>query len=140
MKEKIVIDNLKRIDDAPKQGYVLAYFTDKVWFEEYEALENVKAELEAHKMHGLLELHLFDAEKEYRCVFSRIRKGEYGVIEHVAKDFPNAEKDDVYAETICLENVDETITILNHIHYSDETGMAVVDDYRLVMGDFDANI
>lgn len=140
MKVKIVTEDLKRIDEAPKAGHVLAYFTDEVWFEEYEALENVKQRLEAHKEHGLLELHLFDSDREYRCIFTRIRRGESGVIEHVAKGFPNETKDDVYAERLRMENSDETITVLNHIHYSDETGMAVVDDYRFVMGDFDADI
>ena len=139
MKTKIVVDKLNRIDEAPTEnGQLLAYFTDAVWFEKYQTLEAVIEKLKGHEAHGLLELHLFDNEREYRCVFSRIESGTYGVIEHVAKDFPNKDKDDVYIENVSLEDVEKPLTILNHIQYSDETGMAIVDDYRLVMGEFHA--
>ena len=135
MSKKILIDKLKQIENAPEKGYVLAYFRNEVLFKSYKLLSDIKTELQNREEQELLELHLFNEEREYRCVYSRVSNGIYRVIEYVAKDFPKEGEDDVYVEEVSLETEqdEKVLTVLNHIKYSDETGMAVIDDYRLVV-------
>lgn len=129
----MLVKDLELFNSAPAQGYMLAYFRKKILFEKYVDIAKVKIFLENEEMtkEELLELHLFDSEKEYRCVSTRSKRFPKGIIEHVS-DFEFYEgTESVFAETVLLENETGTLTVLNHIDYNDENGMAIVDDYRL---------
>lgn len=133
---------IKKKEDIPEKGQVLAYTRQKVIFHAYENLENVEAELSGEE---LLELHLFDKAKEYRCVSTRSRRFPSGIIETLVS-FQENEKDKrsgigtIYQETVRLDMKSgrgsdqgkDTLTVLNHIRY-DEKGMAALDNYRLKM-------
>lgn len=119
---------------APHSGQVLAYTRTKVLFEKYTDLNKVKELLDGKE---LLEVHLFDKNKEYRAVATRGKRKfdncNDGVIEHEANFADN--KEEVYKEAVLLDkkySAYGSITVLNHIDY-DELGMAKFDDYRLIM-------
>lgn len=120
------INDLKRISEAPEKGWLLASTRQKVFFEPYENQSEVNGRLEDT---DLLELHLFDQEKEYRVLPST-----HGQIEWVA-DFDVTDKEHTYREDMYLEAPykGKKLTVYNHIHY-DENGMIQIDDYRLSMG------
>lgn len=129
------IENLKSINSAPQTGHILAYFRKSgILFEKYEAFEQVVAKLNAKMADAedtLLELHLFDTSKEYRCILTEAKSRVADYIEYFA-DFEE-DADSVYAEMVELEKVHMgQLIVLNHISYQDN-GMAVVDDYRLQM-------
>lgn len=117
-------------DTAPQKGCMLVYTRKNIIFHEYEALEDVDRELVGK---DLLEVHLFDDTKEYRCLSSRSRRFPSGIIETIA-DFPEQEHS-VYKEKALLEKRfgNSKITVLNHISYNNENGMAFIDNYRLKM-------
>lgn len=139
------LQDIKNTKDIPEKGQMLAYTRTKVIFHEYDSLETVAAELAEE---DLLELHLFDSEKEYRSVstIGRRFRAKQGVIETLV-DFPENEKDNhsgigtVYSERILLDTDKgqdsgaggHAITVLNHIRYNPENGMAAIDNYRLKM-------
>lgn len=125
----MTLQDLKKLEQAPVQGQMLAYTRQEVIFQPYEGREKVTEVLGNSE---LLELHLFDEQKEYRCLASRSSRFPSGVIETVV-DFPENDKWTVYREDVLLENSQEEITVLNHIAYNDENGMAYVDNYRLKM-------
>lgn len=125
----MTLQDLKRLGDAPVRGQMLAYTRRKVIFQPYEDKEEA---VEALENEELLELHLFDGQKEYRCAASRSRRFPSGVIEAVV-DFPEMDEQTVYREDVLLEDSEDEITVLNHIAYSAENGMAYVDNYRLKM-------
>lgn len=140
--------------DVPIMGYILAYTRKKVIFRKYSSLEELDAIFQktAHRENQgndkllsqeILEIHLFDHEKEYRAIASESKRSflekEISAIEHIA-DFSVEDEKTVYKEKIMLEPAfvvpangiaGEYITVYNHIFY--EHGMAKVDDYRLVM-------
>lgn len=125
--------DLTGVGEAPKQGYMLAYLRKEILFERYNELEDVRKLIEQEE---LLELHLFNQDKEYRCVASQSKRHPSGVVEtKPIVDFKKDEKT-TYGEMIYLETkyqkIGNTIQILNHLKY-DENGMLEVDDYRLVM-------
>lgn len=122
-------ENLKRSSEAPPCGQMLAYTRKQVIFRPYVSLDEVRQILADVQ---LLELHLFDKDREYRAVVSRSPRFENGVIETVA-DFPADRENEIYEDTVALEKEFGTaITVLNHIQY-DENGMAYIDNYRLRM-------
>ena len=130
----MLIANLKKMEDAPQKGTVLAYFRSKIMMEPYAdrlALKNALME-EERSGEELLEMHLFDETKEYRCIRSESRGFPDGVIEYVS-DFSHQDMDNVFAETVLLENGDGKMTVWNHIRYDEQNGMASLDDYRLSM-------
>ncbi len=126
--------NLQKIGEAPQAGQLLAYTRKNVIFQPYGALEEVEEWL---SQEDLLEVHLFDEEKEYRSIATRSKRYKDGVIETVA-DFSEREEETLYKEQIRLENGQGMITVLNHIKYDDKgdgaTGMASIDNYRLKIG------
>ena len=140
-------ENMKHNKDIPDKGWILAYTREEVLFERYEKdhLENIL------KNKDILEIHLFDQEKEYRAIQStswKNRKNEdkairstswnnraEGYIEHIAS-IDLSDQEHVYREEITLEK-GGTIFVLNHVNY-DETGMAFIDDYRLMMPEVEA--
>lgn len=125
----MTLQDLKKLEGAPAQGQMLAYTRQKVIFKKYEGREELFETLAGKE---LLELHLFDEQKEYRSVASKSRRFPSGVIE-VITDFPEEDEWTVFKERVLLEDSQEEITVLNHIAYNEENGMAYVDDYRLKM-------
>jgi len=130
------LEKLKNINDAPCAGHVLAYFRRAgILFEKYDTLEGVLAKIDAtilEKDDTLLELHLFDAEKEYRCIKTEAKSRLEDYIEYLAGFKEEAAS--VYAEEVELEkHMPGQLVVLNHITYQEDNGMAVVDDYRLQM-------
>lgn len=110
-------------EQAPKDGYVLAYFRQKVLFQKLEP--DVKQQIsENQKM--LLELHVFDNDREYRLV--RCETGKF--IEAVVSDENGLEKK---VETVQVESgfkeVMPRLQIVNYIDY-DENGMLSIRNYR----------
>ncbi len=130
---------MERKEEAPESGQMLAYTRKKVIFEAYAKKEDVEKMLGDEE---LLELHLFDNEKEYRSVASRSKRFKMGKIETVVQ-FCGDEDDEngsVYCEETLLDNENmnngtekSILKVLNHISYR-ENGMTVVDNYRLCMG------
>lgn len=129
----------KSPEGAPEQGQLLIYARDKVMFQGYTSLEEVEKLCSGKE---LLEVHLFDGEKEYRALYSTSNMAEKtgGVIEYTAA-FPYDEKN-VFMEKQLLEmdarnpragTKDTFLCVLNHISYN-ASGLASVDDYRMVMG------
>lgn len=123
--------DLKRVTEAPKRGQMLAYTRTQVIFQSYADLDEVKQILEDAE---ILELHLFDDGKEYRSIASRSPRFKDGVIETVVNGEADNENN-IYSETVASEEEYGTaITVLNHIHYDEKSGMADIDNYRLKMG------
>ena len=119
--------------EAPGNGWVLAYLRREVLFHPYQTLNEIEDELAGRE---LLELHLFNREKEYRVAVSSSRRFPAGYAEHTAL-FPN-EKQSVYSERIltddALLSASSAIRVLNHFSF-DENGMLHIDDYRLIAED-----
>lgn len=124
----ICLEQLEKWNEAPDKGQLLIYTRETVLFHKYPSKTFVLELLEGQE---ILEMHLFDNQKEYRCILSRSKRWENGVIETIA-NFP-IEKENVYKEEILLENTKEKMMVYNHIQY-DENGMATIDNYRLAMG------
>lgn len=122
--------NLSHIHEAPHEGQVLAYTRSCVIFHSFSGLEELKLELENSE---LLELHIFDQEKEYRSIASRSRRAQGGVFEAIA-DFTE-KGEDVYKEEVLLEAPDngKKLIVLNHLQFNKDSGMAYIDNYRLHM-------
>ena len=63
------IRNLQQIDKAPHSGYMLLYTRQDVIFEKYDNIDNIKndilSKVDSKSNNELLEVHLFDNEKEY---------------------------------------------------------------------------
>lgn len=117
---------------APKQGTMYAIYISKVVYEPYtreQLLEKENLEV------NLLELHLFDKEKEYRYI--KKRKG-YIETEISDETVELDDKDDKYEETIFTlkknqEKPDENhgkVMVINYIKY-DENDLLTIQDYRL---------
>lgn len=127
-------------EGAPSSGQMLIYTRKGVLFKGYHSIDEAeRAVLDFCEGKDILEVHLFDSEKEYRALAStssRAKKSS-GVIEYTAS-FPY-KKSTVFIEEQQLEmnhgsdRKISTISVLNHISF-DENGMASVDDYRMVMG------
>lgn len=151
----MIYQDLKRSNEAPESGQLLAYTRKKVYFQPYGSLSEVELLLQNEM---LLELHLFDQDKEYRAIVTRSRRFKdsnteastkdghrtHGIIETIA-DFSEEDTASIYKERARLfqknfleeqasDNTNsKVITVLNHISYG-ENGMAYVDNYRLQMG------
>lgn len=122
------VDELKTLNTcAPTKGTALVYTRDKVQMFDYYDLSQVKEE---YKNDDLVEIHLFDREKEYRAVKSVSRRYKGAVV--AVLDFPNDEN--VYEEKTELIDGEYCLTILNHISY-DQDGLLSIDMYRLVKGE-----
>ena len=121
--------------NAPDKGYALVYTRKCLIFKEYSDKESVEGIIDGDG-EEILEVHLFNCEKEYRILSSKSSRYPNGFVAHTA-EFSNA-KEDVYIQDIYLdlkkENVGDIktdkIKVINHIAYTAE-GMAYIDDYRL---------
>lgn len=120
------INELKKISEAPQKGWMLVSTRKKVIFEPYENLNDIT---ERFQNTDLLEMHLFDDQREYRVLSS-----VHGPVEWIA-DFDVTDPENTYQEDMYLEAPykGKKLIVYNHIHY-DENGMIQIDDYRLSMG------
>lgn len=117
------------LEKAPQTGTMYGVFTDKILYQKYDRADLLA---EPPKEDKLLELHLFDAQKEYRCIRTRLQ----GFKEFEITD--DCEHDDVYEEKIYVSgsNVDkqedlrEQVTVVNYIVY-DENDLLHIPNYRL---------
>ncbi len=124
----MTVRDMRRINEAPNQGTYLIYTRKRVLFGKYTSIEEAIGEADKDE---ILEVHLFDNASEYRAITSESKRHAEGVVEYIA-DFAD-ERDSVYRENCMLEN-GGNITVLNHITYDKDNGMAVIDDYRLIGG------
>lgn len=123
---------LTKIDKAPSSGQMLVYSRKFVKLDSYTSIDEVKGIINATK--DVLEIHLFDSDKEYRALKSQSKRFASGWIEHIAS---HKEEDvlSVYADYTVLDDAEYKgmrMKVLNKVSYG-ETGMAYIDDYRLVM-------
>ena len=125
----------------PKKGTVYAVFTNKIVYGKYYVnnvgmcvLENgdlleIQSSMESGK---LLELHLFDHEKEYRCVKTRRHEYRSKLIDD------KTSHDDSYTEEIYVigNNTDQSddykkkVGLVNYICYNDDD-LLTISNYRL---------
>lgn len=116
------------INLAPEKGIMYALYIDRMVFQEYTKDQLTK---DAYLEDKLLEMHLFDENKEYRYIKSRLKK-----IECVIDD--SIEHEDKYVETTYIQsNLDEEVTsssnrvnVVNYIQYNDED-LLTITNYRL---------
>ena len=116
------------LDNAPDKGIMYALYVDRVVFKAYckdELLNDLYLE------DKLLELHLFDKNKEYRYINARNNSIETEVCDDV-------DHDDVYVEKVYVQaKSDEETTrdskcveVVNYIKY-DENDLLNICNYRL---------
>lgn len=127
------LNGASKIKDAPKSGIMLIYARDGVIFERYQSLQEVGKRVNGKE---LLEVHLFDGEREYRALSSQSKRFTAHFIDNVFIA-EKKDEDSIYSQDILLETGEENktginkIRVDNHILYND-TGMALIDNYRLV--------
>lgn len=128
----MVVQDLRIKDSAPAEGILLVYLRQRIIFEKYNSIDEV-----IHKLNGetLLELHMFDQDKEYRAITTTSRRFSNGLIEEVV-DFPYFEgASDCFVTDSLTDNAFNTevakIRIINHLIY-DDNGTVSVDNYRLI--------
>lgn len=118
---------LEQILSELGNGIIYALYTNKeVVFKSYRSIDEVKEDIESD---SLLELHLFDKDKEYRYV-KAINK------EFLIND--SVEHDDIYKESIYVndsytiesKNTCNKINVINYIKYTDDDLLTIVN-YRL---------
>ena len=117
------------LDNVPQRGTIYATFIDRMVYEKYEKLSDIEQYLVEDR---LLELHLFDKEKELRFLKTR----EKGILRFEISD--DAEYDDTYEECLYVsadnvdkqDNLSEKIVVVNYIKY-DENDMLHMVNYRL---------
>lgn len=116
------------INLAPEKGIMYALYIDRMVFQEYTKDQLLK---NAYLEDKLLEMHLFDENKEYRYIKSRLKD-----IECVIDD--TVKHDDIYVESTYIQsNLDEEVTsssnrvnVVNYIQYNDED-LLTITNYRL---------
>lgn len=109
---------------APENGIKYAIYKDRVEFQRYTLKDLLKDEkLEEN----LIELHLFDKNKELRAIESN--RGEiFTVID--GEDDVNRECYVEQVYTITGNDVSEQVEVVNYITF-DENDIARIEDYRL---------
>ena len=133
MKYSLVKDIIE--ENAPDEGYVLAYTRKKLIFKAYSDKSSLEGIFEG-ECSDILEIHLFNSDSEYRILTSESSRYESGFVAHLAEFASDA--DETYIQDVFLDlNKEESreihkdkIKVLNHIAYTPE-GMAFIDDYRL---------
>jgi hypothetical protein len=125
---------LEKKEQAPKFGYLLVYTRQKILLKEYKNQEDLKKYLDDIE---LLEVHLFDQNKEYRAITSESKRFHDKFVEHIA-EFKDTNSAEIFREKVILESEwkDKELTVLNHVVY-DENGMAAIDDYRLIISEME---
>lgn len=112
----------------PERGMKYALYKDKVVYEAYNGLPD-----ESEFQDNLIEMHLFDEEKEYRYV--RLSGGK--VIEKLISDESelgkniSSEKKAEYTYTEKIYTSGENVVkVVNYISY-DENDIMMINNYRL---------
>lgn len=117
------------LEKAPETGTMYALFTDRMLYQKYHKSTLSFDPADEEK---LLELHLFDSSREYRCVRTRM----HGLQEYVITDaFAH---DDTYEEKVYVsgsnvdrqDNLKERAVVVNYIVY-DENDLLHITNYRL---------
>ena len=111
----------------PDSGTMYALYIDRVVYKPYDKNELLN---DLYLEDKLLELHLFDENKEYRYINSRQEEIEYVVSDEI-------EYDDVYIEKVYVqEGIDEEtndnskmVEVVNYIKY-DENDLLSISNYR----------
>ena len=132
-------NEMVRTNRIPASGHLLAYLRKKVIFRPYGSIDGIGNLLGDG---DLLEIHLFDDEKEYRAVKTR------GSLQGEDRDYiectvPGADDtgQECYKEEVLLEHHEGdvlpghghgSLVVWNYLKYSKE-GMAYVNNYRLSM-------
>ena len=110
------------LSNAPKKGILYALYVDRMDFFEYKNLEEIEASVTEK---NLLELHLFDAKKEFRVV--KTHAGEFLCCE--VKD--DEKYDDIYVEQTYIDDeMCRKIEVVNYLKYDDNDMLHIVN-YRL---------
>ena len=119
----------EKIHEAPKTGVIYALLKGKIIYEAYSdvTLDEIKSKLDE-----LIELHIFDDNREYRIVNSN-----RGSIEVIIDD--SYECDDTYIEKVYIsENdpdksegfkSDDMVSVINYLKY-DDMGMLKIVNFR----------
>lgn len=112
-----------KLDRIPEQGIMYALYTDRAVFQRYR--RNDLPEEEELKS-SLLELHLFDDQREYRYI--KTRKDE--IETEVCDD--STLYDERYTEKIYTSGAADIscVEVINYITY-DENDLMRIDNYRL---------
>ncbi|WP_456082529.1 hypothetical protein [Mediterraneibacter sp.] len=120
---------MMNLSQAPEQGTMYALYRDKVVYRPY-IRENLVLQEDEEK--NLLELHLFDAKKEYRYV--KMRKG---TVETVISDATVMHEDQYVERIFTLDSKEKMrevykgcVEIVNYITY-DENDLMTIQNYRL---------
>ncbi len=110
------------LEKAPEKGIIYALYTDRVVFERYEK-ESLPDEMVLQD--NLLELHLFDQNREYRIVRSKIGDIEAEICDELSCDCEQ------YIEFVFTdhENI-PAVEVVNYISY-DENDLMMINNYRL---------
>lgn len=117
------------LSKAPCRGTVYAVFADEIVYKRYEKKEDLEEKL---KKSGLLELHLFDKNQEYRYI--KARRGE---IEEIISD-ESVSHDDCYVEEVYVlgrnadrqDDLGKKAGIVNYLTY-DENDLLMICGYRM---------
>lgn len=113
---------MMNLSNAPKKGILYALYVDRMDFFEYKNLEEIETSVTEK---NLLELHLFDAKKEFRAV--KTRAGDFLCCE--VKD--DEKYDDIYVEeTYVDDEMCRKIKVVSYLKYDDNDMLHIVN-YRL---------
>lgn len=128
-----VIDWEKTWKAVPKEGYVLACFRQKVWFQKFHSSDSELKECISKQEDTLLELHVFDSKQEYRLI--RCESGDFiEVVVSDEREFAKKAETEKKTETVRVESkyddILQYLQIVNYIDY-DKHGMLYVNNYRL---------
>jgi len=120
---------LKMLNTAPETGRAMIYYQTGIYYGDYK-FENGELKLSDGNPweSTVLELHLFDANTEYRAVYSQM---ENGYMETVIQDA--SQKADVRIPEECFllpEYSDQKIGIMNYLCF-DEDDLLHLANYRI---------
>lgn len=112
------IKALDKFSSAPKVGSYLIYTRKEVKYGDYNDLSF----LDKYQSDEILELHLFDENKEYRVISSRTK----GPINTLLEGSDNCIIDEISLE----KPYGDSINLISYIEF-DDNGIARVSNYRL---------
>lgn len=110
------------LEKAPEKGIIYALYTDRVVFERYEK-ENLQDERVLQN--NLLELHLFDENREYRIV----RSGRGDIEAEICDELSSGCEQYIECVFTAYEKI-PTVEVVNYISY-DDNDLMMINNYRL---------
>ena len=130
-------------ENAPKSGMMYALYKDRVVYHPYcvaradangEEKRIILAE-DTNLANNLLELHLFDAVKEYRLVFRRNMTSVSKIIDDSCMDTENGSFKYIEEQIETFDIGDPSnrglVNIVNYVTY-DEDDILYIENYRLM--------